>query len=133
MAMPLSKVNNSYLYHPPAHDEMQLIHKAIIIPLALVIVERNRRELERKARTLRSIFTRAADIMIAKLKTDLTTNTQQLLQKSITLCMYTNSTEQITYCFNCRGFEDQIAYSHAYIRNEINKCISSYSAEIFTK
>jgi hypothetical protein len=133
MAMPLSKVNNSYLYYPPAQDEIQLISEAVILPLALIIVERNRRELDRKARTLRSIFARAADIMIAKMKADLTTNTQHLLHKSITLCLYTNAADQISYRFNCRGFEDEIAYSHAYIRTEINKCISAYSAEIFTK
>jgi len=133
MAMPLSKVNNSYLYAPPAHDEIKLIHEAIILPLALIVVERNRRDLERKARTLKSIFARAADIMIEKMKTDLTANTKQLLHESITLCRYKNTSDQISYRFNCRGFEDQVTYSHAYIRTEINKCISIYSADIFTK
>ncbi|MDQ8737522.1 hypothetical protein [Paenibacillus sp. LHD-38] len=131
MAMPLYKVNNHY--HPPALEELQLIQKSIILPLALVVVERNRRELDRKARSLRAIFAKAADIIILRMKADLAANTQLLVSKSIAVCTDNGTHNKLTYRFNCRGYEDRLTLTHEYIRNEINKQISAYNSELFAK
>ncbi|OBZ15628.1 hypothetical protein [Bacillus sp. FJAT-26390] len=133
MAMPLIEINDSALHRPPASEEIQLIHDAIILPLTLVVVERNRRELDRKARALRSIFAKAAAIVMLQIKADLTTNTKVLIRKGITVCLDNSSSGNVSYRYNCRGFEAAAAFSHEYIRNEINRRISAYNADIFIK
>jgi hypothetical protein len=133
MAMPLFEINDPALQCPPASEEIQLIHDSIILPLTLIVVERNRRELDRKARALRSIFAKAAALVMLHIKADLTTNTKALIRKGITVCMDNSFNGNISYRYNCRGFEETVAFSHEYIRNEINKRISAYNAEIFTK
>jgi hypothetical protein len=133
MAMPLIEINDSALHRPATSEEIQLIHDAIILPLTLIVVERNRRELDRKARALRSIFAKAAAIITLQIKTDLTTNTKVLIRKGITVCLDSSSNGNVSYRYNCRGFEATAAFSHEYIRKEINSRISAYNAEIFTK
>lgn len=133
MSMPLLKLTELNEYRPPSHDDTQLIHDAIIVPLALLVVERNRSELDRKARSLRSIFVRAADIIIAKMKADLKTNTRLLILKGITVYRDKPISSKVSYRYNCRGFEDELSFTQSYIRNEINTLISAYNAELFTK
>lgn len=135
MAMQLFKVNNHnpHSCQPPAVEELQLMQESIILPLALAVVERNSRELDRKARSLRAIFAKAADIIIFKMKADLAANTRLLVSKSITVCTDHGINNKLTYHFNCRGYENCITLTHEYIRNEINKRISAYNSEIFAK
>ncbi|OMF29057.1 hypothetical protein BK133_18085 [Paenibacillus sp. FSL H8-0548] len=133
MSMPLTKIYEAELQSPPTHEELQLIHIAIILPLAHAVVERNRGELERKARSLRSIFTKAADLIIVRMKSDLAANTRQLVLKGITVGLYSSAYENVVYRFNCRGFEQEISLPNEYIRSEINRHIAAYSSSIFLK
>ncbi|WP_139990648.1 hypothetical protein [Paenibacillus paridis] len=133
MAMPLTELNDPALHYPPSIEDIQLIQESIVLPLALIVVERNRRELDRKARALRSIFARAADLVMMQMKADLTLNTRLLIRSGITVCKDSHSNGNVSYRYNCRGFEETAAFSHEYIRNEINRRISAYNTGIFTK
>jgi 16S rRNA G1207 methylase RsmC len=134
MSIPLTMLyEDAVLHHPPTHEELQLIHNMIFLPLALAVVERNRSELERKARSLRSIFTKAADLMIAKMKSDLTASTGQLARRSITVCLYSSTHQSAVYRYNCRGFEEQMFFDAEYIRSEINRKVAAYSSSIFNR
>lgn len=133
MAMPLLNVNNVNHCNPPGAEEMGLIQRAIILPLALAAVERNRLDLDRRARSLRAIFAKAADLIIVQMRTDLKANTRILVSRSIAVCVNSGTSDKLSYRYNCRGFEEQIDFTSTYIRNEINIMISAYNAEIFSK
>ncbi|WP_138756143.1 hypothetical protein [Paenibacillus sinopodophylli] len=133
MAMPLLNLNNVSLYCPPDAEEILLIERSILLPLALAAVERNRLDLDRRARSLRAIFAKAADLIIAQMKTDLIWNTKLLISMGITVCIVSTLDGKLSYRYNFRGFEQQVDWTSEYIRNEINKLISAYNAAIFSK
>lgn len=132
MAMKCSELTG-WSTQPPAHDEMKLIYDYIILSLVLTVVERNRSKLETKGRSLRSIFVRTADLVIAKLEADITGTRRSLLLHNIVVNRNHEAANGMSYRYSCRGYEEQIILTQPYLRTEVNARISAYTADIFTK
>lgn len=131
MAMKLSEILDRT--SPPSCEEMRLIYDYIILPLVLQVVEHNQRELDKKARSLRSIFVRSADLIIAKIDTDLTASRWKMLNQNIVVSKYNSTHNSVDYRINWHGYEEHLTFSREFLLTEINARISAYTSEIFMK
>ncbi|MDQ8734235.1 hypothetical protein [Paenibacillus sp. LHD-38] len=131
MAMKLSDIYEHPA--PPSNEEKRLIYNYIILPLVLKIVKHNKCELYKKARSLRSVFVRAADLIIAKIDADLTEPRQAMLNHNFVINELGSTHNSLDYRITCRGYEERLTFSREYLLREINIRISAYTAEIFMK
>ncbi|RCW46459.1 hypothetical protein [Paenibacillus prosopidis] len=131
MAMKLSEIFDRTA--APSREELRLIYDYIILPLVLKVVKHNQRELDKKARSLRSVFVRAADLIIAKIDTDLTISRRKMLNQNIVVNEINSVHNYVTYQINYHGYEERLTFSREYLLTEINTSISTYTSEIFLK
>lgn len=127
MAMNLIEANGWNTYSP-TEEEMHLIHDCIFLPLTLVVIENNRQQLDKNARSLRPIFVKAANVISARIEADITKARRQLLHQSIIL----NEGSNGSISYTCRGLEKRLTFSREYIRTEINARINAYTKSIFS-
>ncbi|NIK79813.1 hypothetical protein FHS15_004980 [Paenibacillus castaneae] len=126
MAMNLYEVNewNSY---SPTSEEMRLIHDCIFLPLTLIVIEQNRLLLDKNARSLRSVFIKAANVIGSKIEADLAKAKGLLLRQNIIV----HNGDHRCYSYHCRGYEEQLTFSREFILGEINARITAYTKRIF--
>lgn len=129
MAMKLSEIYD--LTARLSHEEMRMMYDYMILPMVLAVVEHNQRELHTKARSLRSLFVRTADIIIARIETDLALSRRFILSQNIVINKKNNGCNSVNYVITSRGYEESLAFSRDYLLLEINARISAYMAEIF--
>lgn len=131
MAMKLSEIFDGTA--PPSREELRLIYDYIILPLVLKVVKHNQRELDKKARSLRSVFVRTADLIISKIDADLTVTRRIMLNQNIVVNELNIVHKYVTYQINCHGYKKRLTFSREYLLKEINTRISTYTSEIFLK
>lgn len=129
MAMKLSEIYA--LTARPSQEEMRMVYNCLILPMALAAVEHNQRELHKKARSLRSLFVRTADIIIARIEADLTVSRRFILSHNIEINKKNNGCDSVNYVIAYRSYEESLAFSRDYLILEINARISAYTADIF--
>lgn len=131
MAMKLSEIFDGTA--PPSREELRLIYDYIILPLVLKVVKHNQRELDKKARSLRNVFVRTADLIISKIDADLTVTRRIMLNQNIVVNELNSVHKYVTYQINCHGYKERLTFSREYLLTEINTRISTYTSEIFLK
>lgn len=130
MAMKLSEIYD--LTARPSHEEMRMVYDSIILPIVLAVVKHNQRELHKKARSLRSLFVRTADIIIARIEADLTLSRRFILSQNIRINEKNKSSTTVNYLVTYRSYEESLAFSRDYLLLEINARIAAYMEEIFS-
>lgn len=131
MAMKISEIYDQAI--PPSNEEKRLIYDYIILPLVLKVVNHNQCELNKKARSLRSVFVRTAEIIIAKIDSDLNVSRQIMLSQNFVVNKLSSDHTNLEYQINCRGYEERLSFSREFLLTEINARISAHIAEIFMK
>lgn len=129
MAMKLSEIYD--LTARPSHEEMRMVYDSIILPIVLAVVKHNQRELHKKARSLRSLFVRTADIIIARIEADLALSRRFIISQNIVINEKNKSSTSVNYLVAYRGYEESLAFSRDYLILEINARLAAYTAEIF--
>lgn len=118
---------------PASREELQLMHDYVLFPMAITIAERNRFEVEQKARSLRPLFVKAADIVLQRMNTDNNEIKQKLKRAGIVV----NAEERVdgiaSYRYNCRGHNGAFAITRDYARTGIGTIIARYIRNIFNK
>ena len=131
MAMKMSEIYD--LTARPSHEEMRMVYDSIILPIVLAVVRHNQQELHKKARSLRSLFVRTADIIIARIEADLALSRRFILSRNIAINEEKNNSTSVNYLVTYRSYEESLAFSRDYLLLEINERIAAYMAEIFRK
>lgn len=128
MAMKMSEIYD--LTARPSHEEMRMVYDSIILPIVLSVVRHNQQELHKKARSLRSLFVRTADIIIARIEADLALSRRFILSQNIVITEEKNNST-VNYLVTYRSYEESLAFSRDYLLLEINERIAAYMDEIF--
>lgn len=131
MAMKMSEIYD--LTARPSHEEMRMVYDSIILPIVLAVVKHNQRELHKKARSLRSLFVRTADIIIARIEMDLALSRQFILSPKIVINEVKNNSTDVNYIVDYCGYEESLAFSRNDLLLEINARIAAYMDEIIRK
>lgn len=129
MAMKLSEIYD--VSARSSHEEMRMVYDYIILPMVLRVVEHNQHELHKKARSLRSLFVRTADIIIIRIEADLAVSRRFILSQNIVINKKNNGCDSVNYVIAYRGYEESLVFSRDYLLLEINARISAYMADIF--
>ncbi|WP_052350480.1 hypothetical protein [Paenibacillus gorillae] len=125
--------SNGWPPAPPAatHDELQMMHDSVLLPMAYSIVEKNLTEIESRARSLRPLFVKATTIVLTQMRTDLAATQQALDQAGIVVHEEEHTEGIILFRYTCRGNDGGFAITREYARKNIGSLISKYINSIF--
>ncbi|GGG54495.1 hypothetical protein [Paenibacillus radicis (ex Gao et al. 2016)] len=115
------------------HDELQMMHDSVLLPMAYRIVEKKLTEIESRARSLRPLFVKATTIVLTQMREDLAVIKQTLAQAGIVVHEEEQAEGIILFRYTCRGNNGGFAVTREYARQNINSLISKYINGIFRK
>jgi hypothetical protein len=116
---------------PASREELQLMHDYVLLPMARVIAEKNRKQLEEKERTLQLFFVRVTDIVLASMNHDIEEVTRTLKRSNIFIYPGESVDGVATYAYKCRGHEGAFAITREYARTSIGTIIARYINNVF--
>jgi hypothetical protein len=116
---------------PVSQAELELMHDFVLLPMAYTIAEKNRKEIEQKARSLRDLFIKATIIILQQMKADIENINQSLKQAIITVLSGNLIDNIATYSYKCRSHDGTFALTREYERVHIGKLIARYINGLF--
>lgn len=111
---------------PPTKKELDLMRDAIILPVALGIVEKKRRETELSSLTLKILYSAAAKILVKQIQEDVQQSKKALVEHNIRVFEDSKDSAEIVYRYVCRGYENRFVMTKDYMRSEISVRIERY-------
>lgn len=112
--------------------EMRIIHDYVILPMALVVAERNRGEIAQTKKPLTGLFASSTDVLIRLIHKDIAEVRRTLRQHQIVIYEEDKNDGIAKYRYKLRGYEHQFELSRQYVRDEIGNRIRLYIDAIFT-
>jgi hypothetical protein len=116
---------------PASREELQLMHDYVLLPIAYTIAEKNRRQLEEDTRSLRDLFTKATDVVLSRMHSDLEEIKQTLKRANITVIADERIDGVASYSYKCRNHNGAFAITREYAKDHIGKLIGRYINGLF--
>ncbi|WP_336772655.1 hypothetical protein [Paenibacillus sp. MMO-58] len=116
---------------PASQEELQLMQDYVLLPMAYAIVEKNRKQIEGKARSLRDLFVKATDIVLHRMYSDIESLRQELKRSKINIVANERIDGIATYTYKCRSHNGGFAITREYARTHIGKLIARYINGLF--
>ncbi|MDQ1913202.1 hypothetical protein RAC89_22660 [Paenibacillus sp. GD4] len=134
MMLPQHKEQSMLLSHPqpaaapepPTQKELELMRDFIILPVALGIVEKKRRETEMSSLTLKILYSAAAKVLVKSIQEDVQQSRKALVEKQIRVFEDSKDASEIVYRYVCRGYENRFVMTKDYMRSEVSVRIERY-------
>ncbi|OXM85840.1 hypothetical protein [Paenibacillus rigui] len=117
---------------PPTKKELELMRDCILLPVALHIVEKNRRTIEMSSQTLKTVYAAAAKILAGHIRGDVQKFKKMLVEQNIRLYEHSKEESQLVYRYVCRGHEDTVVMTKDFIRAEVSVRIGRYARSLVT-
>jgi hypothetical protein len=115
----------------PTREELEWIRDAVLLPIMLTIVDKNRSEIELSSYSMKSLYIAASHALMKRIHADLAAVKRSLKERDIRLFEEERVDSALHYRFVCRGYEDSFAIMRDVARAEIGIRIARYVAELF--
>jgi hypothetical protein len=125
-SMLLDQAKSTAHAEPPTKKDLDLMRDYILLPIALTIVEKKRRETELSSLTLKILYAAAAKILVKHIQEDVQQSRKALVEKNIRVVEESKDPAEIVYRYWCRGHEDRFVMTKDYMRSEISVRIERY-------
>jgi hypothetical protein len=112
--------------------EMEMIRDYIILPVALHIVEKKGREVERSSETLKLVYAAAAKLLARHIREDVRRSKKGLVEGNIRVFEDAKEDNELIYRYVCRGREDRLVMTKDFMRAEISVRIGRYARSLVT-
>jgi len=117
----------------PSKEEMEWIRDSVLLPMILTIVDKNSTEISLSSYSLKTLYLKASQILMAEIHSDLSEIRKQLKARNIKVFQEEHIDSAMYYRFICRGYEDTFAIVRNVARAEISVRIAKYIANMFRK
>lgn len=115
----------------PTKEELELIRDYVLLPMMLSLVERNRIEIELSSHKLKSLYVKAAELLMTRMHSDLAGVRKSLREHNIKVFEDERVDNAVHFRFVCRGYEDKFAMMRDVVRAEISLRIAKYIHVLF--
>lgn len=112
---------------PPTAKDIEAIRQYIILPVALQIVEKKNREVERSSQTLKSLYAVATKVLAQHIREDMLRCRKSLLEQQIRIFEPSMDGLDIHYRFICRGIEDEFTMTKDFLKSQVSLAIGQYT------
>ncbi|WP_028561486.1 hypothetical protein [Paenibacillus pinihumi] len=116
----------------PTREELELIRDAVLLPIMLSVVDKNCREIEASAYSLKRLYVMASNVLLTRIHQDLARVKRELKNRSIKVFEDERVDSALHYHFICRGYENQFAMLRDVIRTEMSVRMAKYIKEMTT-
>lgn len=115
----------------PSKEELELIRDSVLLPMILTIVDKNSTEIGLSSYSLKNLYLKASQVLMAQIHLDLSEVRKKLKAKNIKVFQEERIDSELYYRFVCRGYEDTFAIVRDVARTEISIRISKYVSDMF--
>ncbi|NRR01250.1 hypothetical protein HP570_03250 [Brevibacillus sp. RS1.1] len=115
----------------PSKEELELIRDSVLLPMILTIVDKNSTEIGLSSFSLKNLYLKASQVLMAQIHLDLSEVRKKLKAKNIKVFQEERIDSALYYRFVCRGYEDTFAIVRDVARAEISMRISKYVSDMF--
>ncbi|MFD3258651.1 hypothetical protein ACE3MQ_08595 [Paenibacillus lentus] len=112
---------------PPTAKDIEVIRQYIILPVALQIVEKKNREVERSSQTLKSLYAVATKVLAQHMREDMQRCRKSLIKQQIRIFEPSTDGLDIHYRFVCRGIEDEFTMTKDFLKSQVSLAIGQYT------
>ncbi|WP_055107605.1 hypothetical protein [Paenibacillus ihumii] len=112
---------------PPTAKDIEVIRKYIVLPVALDIVEKKNREVEMSSQTFKSLYAAATQVLAHHIREDIQRCRKSLLMQGIRIFEPSMDGLDIRYRFSCRGTEDELTMTKAFLKSQVSLAINQYA------
>lgn len=114
----------------PTTEELELIRDMLVLPNLVIMLERQRQEMEYNSIMLKPLYLRAVDALIYKINRDFSQLRQELRRRKIKT-WEGDHTEFIMYIdFVCRGYKDRLGVVREVLKSVIRERLTQYVNEM---
>ncbi|NWL87476.1 hypothetical protein DMN77_07650 [Paenibacillus sp. 79R4] len=115
----------------PTKEDLELVRDYVLLPMILTIVDKNNTEIGFTSYSLKSLYIKASQVLMARIHADLSVVRKKMKVRNIKVFQEERVDSAIHYRFICRGYEDTFAMMRDVARAEISVRISKYVSEMF--
>lgn len=119
--------------HQPKREDIELIRDYILLSVMNTMVTKKIREMAVSSETLKSLYTKAAQILANSISTDLSKRRQEMLKKEICIVDEEKQDSTMILHYTYRNSEDSFIITKEYMRMEISKRLARYTDRLITK
>jgi hypothetical protein len=112
-------------------DELEMIRDALLLPNMVIMLERQREEMEYSQHMLKPLYLKVVDALIAAVNRDLSQLRMELRRRKIKT-WEGDQTDFVLYIpFTCRGYEDRLGIVREVAKAEIQIKLTRYINDVF--
>ncbi|AZS14667.1 hypothetical protein [Paenibacillus lutimineralis] len=115
----------------PTKEDLELVRDYVLLPMILTIVDKNNTEIGFTSYSLKSLYIKASQVLMARIHADLSVVRKKMKVRNIKVFQEERVDSAVHYRFVCRGYEDTFAMMRDVARAEISVRISRYVSEMF--
>ncbi|WP_110932294.1 hypothetical protein [Paenibacillus bouchesdurhonensis] len=115
---------------PPTAKDIEAIRKHIILPVALQIVEKKKREVELSSQTFKSLYAVATKVLAQHIREDMQRCRKSLLEQQIRIFEPSMDGLDMHYRFVCRGIEDEFIMTKDFLKSQVSLTIGQYTNDL---
>ncbi|WP_211344368.1 hypothetical protein [Paenibacillus lentus] len=112
---------------PPTAKDMEAIRRYIVLPVALQVVEKKKREVEMSSQTFRSLYAVATNVLAQHIREDMQRCRKSLVEQQIRIFEPSMDGLDVHYRFICRGAENGFTMTKDFLKSQVSLTIGQYT------
>lgn len=117
----------------PTLDELEMIRDALLLPNMVIMLERQREEMEYSQHMLKPLYLKVVDALIAAVNRDLSQLRMELRRRKIKTWAGEQKDLVVYIQFVCRGYEDRLGVMREVLRSEIQIRLTQYIKDLVSR
>ncbi|CAM3889841.1 hypothetical protein COLU111180_12745 [Cohnella lubricantis] len=115
----------------PTVEELEMIRDALLLPNIVIMLERQREELQRSFLMLKPLYLMTTDVLIASVNKDLSQLRMELRKRKIKTWEGEQSDFTLYIQYVCRGYESRFGIVREHAKAEVRVRLTKYIGEVF--
>lgn len=117
----------------PKREDIELMRDYILLSVMYKMVTKKIHEMGVSSETLKSLYTKAAQILANNISADLSQRRQEMLKKEIRIVDEEKHDSTMILHYTYHGYEDSFIITKEYMRMEISRRLARYTDRLITK
>ncbi|OBY81306.1 hypothetical protein BBG47_01910 [Paenibacillus sp. KS1] len=117
----------------PKREDIELMRDYVLLSVMCTMVTKKIHEMKGSSETLKSLYTKAAQILANDISTDLSKRRQEMLRKEIRIVDEEKHDSTMILHYAYHGYEDSFHITKEYMKMEISRRLARYTDRLTTK